>query len=67
MMLNYITQIWLKKSVKLDDDLMMAYLDGEEPSVEELKRVLREGTCNCTMVPVCCGTAYRNKGVQKTS
>ena len=44
---------------------MMAYLDGEEPSVEELKRVLREGTCNCTMVPVCCGTAYRNKGVQK--
>ena len=40
-------------------------LDGEEPSVEDLKRVLREGTCNCTMVPVCCGTAYRNKGVQK--
>ena len=64
-MLNYITQIWLQKICEADDDLMMAYLDGEEPSVEELKRVLREGTCNCTMVPVCCGTAYRNKGVQK--
>ena len=55
----------LEKICEADDDLMMAYLDGEEPSVEELKRVLREGTCNCTMVPVCCGTAYRNKGVQK--
>ena len=55
----------VEKICEADDDLMMAYLDGEEPSVEELKRVLREGTCNCTMVPVCCGTAYRNKGVQK--
>ncbi|MFQ9542836.1 MAG: hypothetical protein ACLR0B_14005 [Anaerobutyricum soehngenii] len=41
MMLNYITQIWLK-ICEADDDLMMAYLDGEEPSVEELKRVLKE-------------------------
>ena len=55
----------VEKICEADDDLMMAYLDGEEPSVEELKRVLREGTCNCTMVPVCCGTAYRNKGVQR--
>ena len=55
----------VEKICEADDDLMMAYLDGEEPSVEDLKRVLREGTCNCTMVPVCCGTAYRNKGVQK--
>ena len=55
----------VEKICEADDDLMMAYLDGEEPSVEELKKVLREGTCNCTMVPVCCGTAYRNKGVQK--
>ena len=55
----------VEKICEADDDLMMAYLDGEEPSVEELKRVLREGTCNCTMVPVCCGSAYRNKGVQK--
>ena len=55
----------VEKICEADDDLMMAYLDGEEPSVEDLKSVLREGTCNCTMVPVCCGTAYRNKGVQK--
>ena len=55
----------VEKICEADDDLMMAYLDGEEPSIEELKKVLREGTCNCTMVPVCCGTAYRNKGVQK--
>ena len=55
----------VEKICEADDDLMMAYLDGEEPSVDDLKRVLREGTCNCTMVPVCCGTAYRNKGVQK--
>ena len=55
----------VEKICEADDDLMLAYLDGEEPSVEELKKVLREGTCNCTMVPVCCGTAYRNKGVQK--
>ena len=55
----------VEKICEADDDLMMSYLDGEEPSVEDLKRVLREGTCNCTMVPVCCGTAYRNKGVQK--
>ena len=55
----------VEKICEADDDLMMAYLDGEEPSVEDLKRVLRVGTCNCTMVPVCCGTAYRNKGVQK--
>ena len=41
------------------------YLEGEEPSVEQLKAALRKGTCECTAVPVCCGTAYRNKGVQK--
>ncbi len=45
---------------------MMQYLeDGEEPSVEDMKRVLRKATCECTAVPVCCGSAYRNKGVQK--
>ena len=55
----------IEKICESDDDLMMAYLEGEEPSVEELKAALRKGTCDCTMVPVCCGTAYRNKGVQK--
>ena len=55
----------VEKICELDDDLMMAYLEGEEPSNEELKAVLRKATCECTAVPVCCGTSYRNKGVQK--
>ena len=55
----------VEKICELDDDLMMAYLEGEEPSVDELKAVLRRATCECAAVPVCCGTAYRNKGVQK--
>ncbi len=55
----------VEKICELDDDLMMQYLEGEEPSVDELKKALRKGTCECTAVPVCCGTAYRNKGVQK--
>ncbi len=55
----------VEKICELDDDLMMAYLEGEEPSVDELKAVLRKATCECAAVPVCCGTAYRNKGVQK--
>ena len=55
----------VEKICELDDDLMMEYLEGEEPSVEALKAALRKGTCECTAVPVCCGSAYRNKGVQK--
>ena len=55
----------VEKICELDDDLMMAYLEGEEPSVEELKKVLRKATCECTAIPVCCGSAYRNRGVQK--
>ena len=55
----------VEKVCELDDDLMMMYLEGEEPSVEDMKRVLRKATCECTAVPVCCGSAYRNKGVQK--
>ena len=54
----------VEKICELDDDLMMAYLEGEEPSVDELKKVLRKATCECQAIPVCCGTAYRNKGVQ---
>ena len=50
---------------ELDDDLMMQYLEGEEPSVDDMKKVLRTATCECTAVPVCCGSAYKNKGVQK--
>ena len=55
----------VEKICELDDDLMMEYLEGEEPSNDKLKAVLRKATCECTAVPVCCGTAYRNKGVQK--
>ena len=55
----------VEKICELDDDLMMMYLEGEEPTNEELKAVLRKATCECAAIPVCCGTAYRNKGVQK--
>ena len=55
----------VEKICELDDDLMMAYLEGEEPTNEELKKVLRKAVCDCQAIPVCCGTAYRNKGVQK--
>ena len=51
--------------VEQDDDLMMAYLEeGTEPSVEEMKKIIRKSTIAGTMVPICCGTSYRNKGVQ---
>ena len=55
----------VEKICDLDDDLMMQYLEGEEPSVEELKKALRKGTIACEAVPVYCGSAYKNKGVQK--
>ncbi|MCI8706237.1 elongation factor G [Lachnospiraceae bacterium JLR.KK009] len=55
----------VEKVCELDDDLMMEYLEGEEPSVESMKAALRKGTCECAAIPVCCGTAYRNKGIQK--
>ena len=54
----------VEKICELDDDLMMEYLDGNEPSIEQLKKVLRTATCDCRAIPVCCGSAYRNKGVQ---
>ena len=55
----------VEKICELDDDLMMQYLEGEEPSVEDLKKALRKGTIACEAVPVYCGSAYKNKGVQK--
>ena len=55
----------IEKICETDDDLMMEYLEGEEPSTESLKAALRKATCDCTIIPVCCGSAYRNKGVQK--
>ena len=55
----------VEKICELDDDLMMQYLEGEEPSIADLKKALRKATCECAAVPVCCGSAYRNKGVQR--
>ncbi len=49
---------------ELDDDLMMKFMEGEEPTVEEIKKVLRKGVCENKIVPVTCGTAFKNKGVQ---
>ena len=49
---------------EFDDDLMMKFMEGEEPTVDELKAVLRKAVCNNQIVPVCCGTAFKNKGVQ---
>ncbi len=50
---------------EFDDDLMMKYLDGEEPTVAEMKAALRKATIENTGVPVCCGSAHQNKGIQK--
>ena len=49
---------------ELDEELMMKYLEGEELTLEELKKALRKGVCNNEIVPVICGSSYRNKGVQ---
>ncbi len=51
--------------VETDDELMEKYLMGEEPTVEELKVAIRKATIANQIVPVCCGTSYKNKGVQK--
>ena len=55
----------VEKVCELDDDLMMQYLEGEEPSVEDMKKALRAATIAGTAIPVCCGSAYKNKGIQK--
>jgi elongation factor G len=61
-------QVWretlLEALAEIDDDLMQKYLEGEELSVEEIKAALRKGTLSNRIVPVLCGTSYRNKGVQ---
>ncbi len=54
----------IESVVEQDDDLMEKYFEGVEPTVEEIKKVIRKATIANEMVPICCGTAYRNKGVQ---
>ncbi len=55
----------IEKICELDEELTLKFLEDEIPTTEELKAAMRKGTCESTIVPVCCGTAYRNKGVQK--
>ena len=57
--------ILIDAAAEQDEEIMMKYLEGEELTVAEIKACIRKGTINNTMVPVCCGTSYRNKGVQK--
>jgi elongation factor G len=54
----------IEMAVEQDDDVMEAYLEGNEPDVATLKRLIRKGTLNQSFVPVCCGSAFKNKGVQ---
>ena len=58
-------QKMIESICETDDELIDQYLGGEEPSTEDLKKALRKATIAGTIIPVLCGTAYRNKGVQK--
>ncbi|AKS43035.1 elongation factor G [Wenzhouxiangella marina] len=54
----------IETAVEMDDDVMMAYMEGEEPSMEDIKRCIREGTRTLKFFPTYCGSAFKNKGVQ---
>ena len=54
----------IETAVEQDDDLMMMYVEGEEPSIEDIKRCIRQGTRNLDFFPTYCGSAFKNKGVQ---
>jgi len=54
----------IETAVEQDDDLMEAYLEGEEPSIEDLKKCIRKGTINMDFFPTYCGSSFKNKGVQ---
>ena len=55
----------LESATEFDDSVLEKYLDGQDISVSELKSCIRKGTIECKMVPVLCGSSYKNKGVQK--
>ena len=55
----------IEKICETDDELLELYLEGTEPTTEQLKKALRKATIDTTIIPVLCGSAYRNKGVQK--
>ena len=54
----------IETAVEQDDDLMMSFLDGEQPSMEDIKRCIRTGTNKMDFFPTYCGSAFKNKGVQ---
>ena len=54
----------IESVVEMDDELMEKYFEGEEPTVDQIKKIVRKATIANEMVPICCGTSYRNKGVQ---
>ena len=54
----------IESIVEQDEELMEKYFEGEEPTVEQMKKIIRKATIANEMVPICCGTSYRNKGVQ---
>ena len=54
----------IEVAVEMDDDAMEAYLEGEEPDVPTLRRLIRAGTLEIKFIPVLCGSAFKNKGVQ---
>ncbi len=61
---NEYHELLIETAVEQDDDLMMAYMEGEEPSIEDIKRCIRKGTNSLTFFPTYCGSAFKNKGVQ---
>ena len=60
---KYRTEL-IEHIVEQDEELMEKYFEGEEPSIEQIKKIIRQSTIANSMVPICCGTSYRNKGVQ---
>ncbi|MBO5321247.1 MAG: elongation factor G [Clostridia bacterium] len=60
---KYRTEL-IEHIVEQDEELMEKYFEGEEPTTEQIKKIIRQSTIANSMVPICCGTSYRNKGVQ---
>lgn len=54
----------VETAVEMDDDLMMAYMEGEQPSIDDIKRCIRKGTRELAFFPTYCGSAFKNKGMQ---
>ncbi len=57
-------EMMIESAVEQDDELMMAYMDGEEPSIEQIKACIRKGTRELAFFPTYCGSAFKNKGMQ---